>query len=678
MFDDERLVLDPREGERVSGSSGERAVVGVAAIALLGGLLILGGNFLASLGDDEAGRDSATARASARHSPTARPSPTPRPLREVTIAPGTPPPPRLPTNAFYGFIEAKVDIVMRDGPRNDATEVGLLAAGELAFAEEQAVDGDWYHVTAPEGAGWIQVSDGSTDFAERVTTDFATGPDVWSITAGGEGYVALASRYTPDNPSGQLGLYSPDGLFWVEAPFAARGAWTTLVAWGPAGWLAVTEHEAPAGGPGTTWVSQLSDGRWDPVGSFSAIDSIYPTQLIGSDVGYLLIAQGGGRGPTPQQLVGSWFSTDGFTWREGAPIGLEEVGWINVAAVPGGFYAWNPGPVPGPRPSGGPATAWGAFSANGRAWTPVYGGPFGGTMRIVGLDDRVVAFDVDAATLAIRTWTATVDGGTFRWQETPVEDPAFTGAGVTALTGSGERAVAFGWDLETDAPLAWRQEGAGEDWQRTELPAEFGGIPRVAAVGANGTVVVGYRPSVRSTNPIFWRESEPGAFAPETNPVFDPVPNPTAADCAELSANPLALLFMDRSLAVACHGSEPLTFRAWVEVCIDCVAVPQQEGGGPASWMVNGEHQLWFGLGPGMGWSQPAVPDPDLVSNVNIGPGGNPGWVQVTGHFDDPRSVDCRATPIPAEYSYYAGHAEAVRTCRQQFVVTDLQPTAEP
>jgi hypothetical protein len=672
MFDDERLVLDPREGERVSGSNGERAVVGIAAIALLGGLLIVAANFVTSIGGDQAGVDSASATATEQPSRTARPSPTPRPLREFTIAPGTPPPPRVFPNEFFGFIEAKVDVVLRDRPQADANEVGLLSAGELAFTDRG--DSEWYHVTAQDAVGWVQISDGSTTLIEPITSDVPTGPEVWSLTAGAEGYVAFASRYTPENPSGQLVLYSPDGVSWSETAFAARGAWTTLVAWGPAGWLAVTEHEAPAGGPGTTWVSQLSDGRWRPVGSFSAVDSIYPTQLIGSEVGYLLTAQGGDRGPSPE--VGIWFSTDGFTWREGEPLVLGDGGWISVAPVPGGFYAWNLGPQPGPRPSGGPAAASGAFSANGRAWTPVYGGPYPGTMRIVGLDDRVVAFDVDFETLAIRSWTATVEGGTFRWVEAPDEDPAFSGAGISAVAGGGERAVAFGWEMATDAPLAWSQERAGAAWQRIELPAEFGGIPRVAAVGANGAVVVGYRPSIRSTNPIFWHEAEPVMFAAEPRPIFDPVPDPTAAECGELTAKPLALLFTDRSLAVACHGSEPLTFRAWAEACIDCL--PEPAGSGPASWMVNGEHQLWFGIGPGMGWSQPAVPDPALVSSVNIGPGSNPGWVEVTGHFDDPRAADCRTTPTPAEYSFYLGQAEAVRACRQQFVVTAVEMVAAP
>jgi hypothetical protein len=79
-----------------------------------------------------------------------------------------------------------------------------------------------------------------------------------------------------------------------------------------------------------------------------------------------------------------------------------------------------------------------------------------------------------------------------------------------------------------------------------------------------------------------------------------------------------------------------------------------------------------------MGWSQPGVPDPDLVSEVNLGPGSNSGWVEATGHFDDPRAAECRTTPSATDYPYYQGRAEAVRACRQQFVVTAITTVAAP
>jgi hypothetical protein len=79
-----------------------------------------------------------------------------------------------------------------------------------------------------------------------------------------------------------------------------------------------------------------------------------------------------------------------------------------------------------------------------------------------------------------------------------------------------------------------------------------------------------------------------------------------------------------------------------------------------------------------MGWSQQGVADPALDSAVNLGPGSSPGWVEVTGHFDDPRATECRAAPAATAYSYYLGQAEAIRTCRLQFVVTAIETVAEP
>jgi hypothetical protein len=72
------------------------------------------------------------------------------------------------------------------------------------------------------------------------------------------------------------------------------------------------------------------------------------------------------------------------------------------------------------------------------------------------------------------------------------------------------------------------------------------------------------------------------------------------------------------------------------------------------------------------------VPDPALADKLTGSLDGDSPWVEVTGHFDDPRAVDCRATANPSEYPFYLGHAEAVRTCRQQFVVTELASVTGP
>jgi hypothetical protein len=119
-----------------------------------------------------------------------------------------------------------------------------------------------------------------------------------------------------------------------------------------------------------------------------------------------------------------------------------------------------------------------------------------------------------------------------------------------------------------------------------------------------------------------------------------------------------------------------MTFRAWVESCLDCGPEPVEEG--TASWLLEGPEQLFFSVAPGAGWAQSAVPDPGLVSSVNLGPGSLPGWVQVTGHFDDPRAAECRRTPLPVDYGFYGGRDEAVATCRQQFVVTAIETVEAP
>lgn len=397
MFDDERLTLEPREGERISGSSGERAVVAIAALALLGGLFIVAANVITSVVRDPTAVASASAEASPSPDRTPRPSPTPRPLREFTITSGTPPTPRGPPGASFGFLEARVGLAMWNRPRADATQVGVLRAGQLAFAEDMPREDDWLYVSAPTGGGWIQVTDGTTGLVEPISTEVVPGPDVWSVIAGGEEYVALASHYTESNPGGQLVLHSADGVSWRETTFQAAGAWTTLVAWGPAGWLAVSEHESPSG-TGTTWVSRLADDEWSPLGSFSVVDYLYPGQLIGSEIGYLLTAQGAGRGFGPED-ISIWFSTDGISWRESAPVDLGGDGWVRVAPVPGGFYAWNVAPG-----ASGASSASGAFSANGRAWSPVTGGPNPLTMQLVRLGDGVVALDVDPSSAMIRAW----------------------------------------------------------------------------------------------------------------------------------------------------------------------------------------------------------------------------------------------------------------------------------
>jgi hypothetical protein len=663
MLDDGRVTLDPREGERISGSGGERAVVAVAAIALLGGLFIVAGNVIGSLVGDPVAAASASAEPTARPRRTPGPSPTPRPLREFTLSPGTPSSPRVDQMSFSGFIEARQGLVLRDRAAADGTDIGLLAEGQLAYAEERGVGGDWLYVTTRNVSGWVDTGgQGDGSAVARIEQVPPPTADVLALVSSGEDFVAPMWRSTPDNLFAAGILSSPDGITWHETTFEPAEVWSTFVAWGPAGWLGVSVRESPSGGT-DTWVSRLDGDLWRPVGAFGVVNNFYPEQLVGSDLGYLYVAQNGALGGEDAHSV--WFSSDGVTWRESAPLGLNAEGWnpLRLAAVPGGFYAWSP--------YGATAAA---FSANGRSWTLVEGGPRSETMQLVGMGSGLVAIDVGLGSDAVRVWDGTIDGEIVRWRHAATADSAFAGAGVSSLIGDGQtQAIALGWDLETDTPMTWIR--SGESWRREPLPAEFGGIPRLGAVAGDSAVIVGYRPSLQGANPTMWHRSAGGTWSAETVPVLA-VPELTAADCGEPFRDPLANLYLDRSVAVTCQSDAPLTFTAWADICSNC-AGPFVETPGE-SFLNGGRNFVEVGVAEGVAWTQTVVLDPALVTDVELSASAPIGWVEMTGHFDDPRAVDCGWAPDPMDYSYYLGQADAVRNCRMQFVVTDLTSVEAP
>jgi hypothetical protein len=53
-------------------------------------------------------------------------------------------------------------------------------------------------------------------------------------------------------------------------------------------------------------------------------------------------------------------------------------------------------------------------------------------------------------------------------------------------------------------------------------------------------------------------------------------------------------------------------------------------------------------------------------------------WVSVTGHFDDPASATCRATPGYDGGDGPATDAEAIAICRGHFVITEIRTVAAP
>lgn len=633
MTDRDNLVLRPTEGERAPTATGERVVVAGAGLALVAGLLIAVINLVGA--DREAGitATTPTPNAGVDGSPTPRPSRTPRPLGEFTLEPGDPPEASPPSASFFGWIRAVANLVIRSRPAVDAVEIGTLATGGVAFVDNSFADQmpdqpdelGWLHVQAPR-SGWVATVAGETELVQRYAVQqAATSGDIWSVVAGGESFVATGSApWIANTFPGPLAAVSSDGVAWQVAEIPqlhAFGYWT--VAWGPAGWLALT-----LGGPSAreVWVWRSDDGlNWSPLGSAPEATG-YVDQIVASDRGYLMTAHNG-RGSGAQ----FWFSADGITWQESTDPGIGRGGWLRVVGTIHGFYAWDESP-------NASDDARAVFSVDGRTWSGVVGAPEGTNLQIVAVGGRLLGIWHDPESGVPAAWTGVIDGDRLTWHPDVQAAEAFSGAAVSALANDGLRVIAFGWDRATEERILWTLEASG--WTRAPLPEEFGGIPRVAAGGEAGFVVVGYRPSLRGPNPVIWHLADDGSWSPEPSPVMPLVPDPTAAECGPAPRDALELVAIDRALAVACFGDASHTVRAWSEPCAGCYGGPGGNGGAEPAWLVSPTvNQLYLSpIEDSQGFAffnaviPPSVPyDGSLVNR----------WVEVTGHFADAASATC-------------------------------------
>lgn len=220
--------------------------------------------------------------------------------------------------------------------------------------------------------------------------------------------------------------------------------------------------------------------------------------------------------------------------------------------------------------------------------------------------------------------------------------------------------------------MAWIREGG--EWVPSVLPDAFGGLPRIAAAGPSGVVVVGYRPTLRGQNPVFWHLAADGSWTAEADPLLAAAPGPEAGECGPPPSSAVDFLVLDRALAVACLGDTPITFRAWSPRCDGCFgeSVPN---GRPAWLATPGTNQLPITALEGFDGSSSSVV---LGPGIDQDPGWAGKWLELTGHFDDPASASCRLAPAVEEELYYAGQQSVVDGCRQQFVVTSVTPVAGP
>ena len=669
MVDRDPFELEMSPGMQPPSGLGDRILVGLALLVLVGGAVIAVGNVLPDADQVAQGSEAPSSRLER----TPGPSPTLKPPRVATIQdPDVEITPQQPTYQFYGWIRALSDLVIRAGADPDATEVGNLRKGDIASAssQDQPDDGSGWLLLDASG-GWIATVVGGVEQVQHYEYPrYRSSGSINSILAGPDGFVAnLTPPGGPDSYERARTAISTDGASWRTAGESLVDSWNGgWMAWGPAGWLAATYVTDDSNA--RIWIWSSGDGfEWTRLGMLAGIDGEYVAQLLGNDDGYLLETYPERRGFSSNDSS-LWSSSDGQTWLESTDPVLSHgvVGERRIAALDHGFYLWDADANPER------SNLFAAYSADGQVWSEMDNGPDGVGLQLTDFGDGIVAVDLNRASLAPRVWSGVVVDGQLSWIRESAADAAFQGAIVRQVVADGTRVYAFGWDVASEDPLVWT--GNGQQWLRSTLPDSFGGIPDMAAAGPTGVVVVGHRQSLRGANPIFWHRTATGRWLPESEPILAQVPDP-ANECQDLPDDFLEFAVVDSAAVISCHGATPFTFRAFSVACGDCAG--EMDGDPEPAWLLNpNENQLF--LSPGgkenlNNWTSTAVLGPSLFP---LDPAWTGTWLEVTGHFDDPASPTCRIQPRTDSIQWWTGLQSLIDQCRMTFVATEVKVVSGP
>ena len=201
-------------------------------------------------------------------------------------------------------------------------------------------------------------------------------------------------------------------------------------------------------------------------------------------------------------------------------------------------------------------------------------------------------------------------------------------------------------------------------------------------------------PLVATTEPAVASTVDPGALpSPSASvvPVLTPsaagTPTPTASPAPTAAWTCAAPITVDK-LAIASTGPLDALIGCFGHRSIDVtgyLAPPWGIGG-----LANGVTPAWLGEWAGLDdvlWLKPhpamgCVADDDCVwlfihaPDATALPLAPDRWVTLTGHFDDPASLTCRATGAGPDA--VTSDAQAIATCRGHFVVTGIRTVKPP
>jgi hypothetical protein len=669
--DIEEIPVETVRGVSPSGAVGDRLLIGLAMLALLGGIAVATGNLFGSLFPEVAVRESPTAQASATPGePTPRPTRTERPLSEVTVVPGEPPEPQQYEVSRPAWVEALVELPVRVTTRPDAAVTDVVAEGEVVLAApEPGGEDGWFAIQAGADGGWIRVFGPDGTPRARIAPvgqDHLSG-GVSAIVAGPAGFLVRGSEpgdsyASPDS----MVRFSPDGEHWMATDQPVQPGWGGwAAAWGPSGWLTVVTMDD--GSSANPWVWESSDGsHWTSVGMLPVRGDYVVRGLVGNERGYLLAL-----GSSGGQQGAMWFSPDGITWQESGAVGFSQeidegffgYGETMLLATEHGFLSW-------PRTYDLQSGAEVAFSQGGRSWEVTrLSHERISMLHVAVVGDTLLALGLNEVGETI-SWAGTVSDDGITMAAGPRLEPALDGAVVTSLVDDGQRAFAFGYLRREGLAAAWVSTGVG--WRRSIVPAEgFGVVPRVVAAGPQGVVVAGARVGLVATSPVMWHMRTDGTWVDEATPTFSQIPNPTPDDCPPLPTTAFEFMAIGSGASIACFGNASISLVAWSGTCDGCWEESRPPRRNP-DWLRFPSHFLVLLPHEGAidsAWPRRGVLHPDLAWTR----GWTDTWLRVTGHFDDPAARQCATGPEPGNEAWWHGTEMDVLFCRHDFVVTAVE-----
>jgi hypothetical protein len=477
---------------------------------------------------------------------------------------------------------------------------------------------------------------------------------IGKLIATHDGFLAIGSAPTAGGEVNVLLRAPSDASRWQSIDDPGFGRIFDAAA-GSSSEIILTNTKQDLSGTYSVWRS--TDGQnWTLDTGWTTDATRAPVLATGGPAGFLIL----GQTDTSSDV---WTSSDARTWTH-ASIGPAIEGAV---VVDGGFLAY----------SQTDRTIY--ASVNGTAWqavsSPVNASGNQTISHVFAVGSSVVAVtcqQVEPTSCSV--WTSTLHGpaGSLSLQWKAASDPqVMDGYSVTAATGTTTRGFMWGYDLTTYGRVAWTSSD-GASWSRTPLAdAALGaGMPTGFAAGTTAVVALGWTESNGvGVGGELWQSANGVSWTPANAPLVPPPPQVPAGPCP---AAPTLQQLVDigSAKAASCYGQTSLTVRAYSSDCGGCggTGFPRHS----PDWIANAYGAPWY---VSTAATTPGGPGTRLevwpLPSAHLTPPKEGTLVELTGHFNDPVSPDCRIIPnfVGAELPPVS---VAAAECRQAFVVTSF------